>query len=190
MKYIKKSRSRNQIKEVIDITEFKAKDFEDFELYSVQEISPHEFGDILRDRKAKALISELNDLGIDLAKYFGGEPKVDDDSTEFNTDDALKRALQEDNVQKKGNIIPETNEGLVTPDGIMSNITKPDKSGKYTMEEIKNVYFQFKEKVEADIEELSFGNYDENGITLTMIEIRPDLPKMLSNGIPVRQVLQ
>jgi hypothetical protein len=199
MEYLTKSKERNSFKQIKDITDFKSEDFEKFDLYEIKQVTLQEFTEVVKQKQVQALLDQLKSLGVDLtANQAPQEPTEtlcnNNQSSESNIIEnlspELSNALQGDAINKHQPVIPETNEGLFSTTDPMSKIKKMNGSGFFTLKEIGEFYFRFKEKIEQDVDDIAFSSFDENGILLTMVEIRNDIPKKLSNGIPIRQILQ
>jgi len=172
MIFIAKHREKNSFKVVTDLGELSAEIFRTHVLFQAEEISPAQFQELLKRRKIDQLTAELKNLGVDLS---AGPAKIQAPRDGQAYQEPPIHQLPQDSV-----ILNET------PAVPMSKVSNPA-GGLYTMEDIKNIYEVFKARVEHDIPEISFSNYDEYGIKLAVIEIRHDLPRILPNGVPVIQ---
>jgi len=171
MKFIAKHKDRNNFKVIEELEDFKIDDFQTYQLFKLTEVNKEKYVDLMRAKRIEMLKKELAQLGVDLTS-----PKIETDTdTTFN--ELTIETTQQDEVKIEQPINTQK----------MSRIKKPGTNLFYSMNEIKDIYGKFKNEIEKNVQEIRFSSFDETGIILSMVEIRNDLPKVLPNGVPIKQ---
>ena len=194
MKYIAKHKEKNSFRAMDDIDEFKIEDFNYFDLFMVNPINSVQYKEIKRVQKIEELKKELAMLGVDLNAL---TPQALPNGV-FAAGSVLsvvepQMPPQAPQMPQAASAMPNTplapsTELLTTENGEkLSKVKNPKTKQFYTMKEIEDSYNKIREQIEKDIPEIRFSFFDEQGIKLSLIEIRHDVPRMLPNGIPIIQ---
>jgi len=194
MKYIAKKKDRNVFKTFDNISEIDETVYRDHDLYAVKEINPRQFKEELKNAEIEELKQRLASLGVDLNALTRGQvqpipPPVNQPVSSVTEPTTELPGVIEDVVEDKQTGVKI---GRITAEAINSSTTQivNRKTGKnFTMGELREQFDKFKEYVEKEIPEVIFSSFDEKGFTITVTELRRDLPKILPNGIPLRQIV-
>jgi hypothetical protein len=186
MKFIAKEVATKKFKIFESITEFNIEDFGKYELYSVRNINKQQYVNAVKQQKIEELKQQLKSLGVDINAPAPAvaEKEVQDDLN-FNS----QISLEEDIPYDTGVVLPSAMVERVNMSQKLSRVTNRATGKKFTMEDLQNVFYKFKENIEREIEEIQFCSFDEDGFKLTMTDLRPDIMKQLPNGIPLIQIL-
>jgi hypothetical protein len=198
--YIGKQKGQNRFKVFEHVTEIENDDFEKYDIYSAKLVSKHEYGNLVKQEKIKELKGQLEALGVDLNALT--QPQAPSpvpatqqvqqilneteptSETPGTLEDTNRKEIEEMGVKVK------TEQDLMKAPSKVEKVINGKKTGVFfTMGELKEQYDKFHVEVEKEIQEIQFTSYDESGFILNMTEHRRDLPPMLKNGIPVRQVV-
>ncbi len=209
MEFIGKARNANRFKAFIDITEIESKDFETYEIFKVEQISIGKYDSLVKQKKIEMLKGELSNLGFDIDSLIDQKVKevvtknVHPSSVVESGGEIVKNVTDGLPVSNKvfeeetPVVVNENNEVIqgvkrITEEEKMSSpsrVVKNKQTGeKFTLGELRQQFMVFKDKVEKDIPEIIFSSFDEDGFVITVTDIRNDMPKLLPNGIPLRQV--
>lgn len=173
MKYIAKVKGANRFKTYDSITEFDVSDFDKYELYEVRAVNKEQYGAALRQQKIDELKEQLSELGVDLNAVL--QPQAPQASVPATGGEPTSES-------------PLLEGDKISGGDLTSKLKRKDGS-LISMEEISDSFYKLTPLLEKDFPDLMYGKFDEHGITLMMTEIQQGIPKMLPNGIPVRQAL-
>lgn len=193
MKYVAKSKEGNRFKGVDCIADFDVNEFEKFDLYEVKKIDVRQYHEIVKRDKINQLQGQLKDLGVDINAIvqqqvqaaLQNQTKGGSEVSSFSDEETSESPLLEADIsltQQVNNV--EEKEAQKD----ISKVKK--KSGEFfSMDELQKLFVTFQAEIETQMPELMFSAWDENGFTLHMSEEVNTLPKILPNGIPLKQVI-
>jgi hypothetical protein len=191
MQFIRKDKDANKFKILDNISDFDKSEFNRYELYEVRQITPYIYDEKIKIKKIEELKSQLALLGVNLDDLL--KPKAtetvqttQEELPDVNTwkETPLEEAKPQDTIKVEKGVT------FVSSENKLSKIVNRATQKLFTMKELQVHFEKFKEIIEKDVPELMYCSYSENGFLLNMTEIKPNIPRMLQNGIPVRQIVE
>lgn len=189
MKYIVKSKDQKnkKIKELDNLTSFKLEDFETNELYEIRQITANMYEESVKINKIQELKEQLALLGVDLDSLMEQKraPIIHEQEVtpvEYNW---TETSAPEDKLKAPTSV--DKNLKFISSEQKISKVINKATKKPFTMKELEIAFEKFKTEIEKSVPEVMFCSFNENGFVLNMTDHRNDIPKVLQNGIPIRQ---
>jgi hypothetical protein len=174
--FIVRAKENGKLKVIKDVEQFKKEDFEKFDLFNAVQITPDRYEEMIKKIKIDELTNKLKELGVDVNALPKNAVRP-----------SVSPQYKETGLPEANDIVTQIPEDKQLPyDERPSKVVNPQTKKPYTLGQLKEQFFFFKEKFENDIPEIRFCTFDERGITLELVE-PVNLPRVLPNGIPLFQ---
>jgi hypothetical protein len=186
--FIAKSKTKNSFKMIDDIGKVTPDLFQTHDLFHANPVNPQQFTEMIKQKKINDLKAELVSLGVDFAQPVSGSQVTElPESVVDQIPAEMAQELVPNNPNLHSTVSNPKDESTGVERQTVSKVINKSSGRPFSMEELYGHFEKFKDVIERDVPEVENCVFNDNGFVLVTTQHLPNVPRVLPNGIPIKQ---
>ena len=190
--FIAKNKTKNSFKVIDDIGAIDQTLFQTHDLFQAQPITPQQFTEVLRQKKINDLKNELAALGVDLsaqqqATVATEDTELPESAVAGPATDTVVQPMVPNNPVLHNTVADQKEDPAGVERQVMSKVVNKKTGQPFSMDELRDHFEKFQTLIEKDVPEVQYTVFNDDGFVLVTSQPLPNVPRVLPNGIPIRQ---